>query len=169
YDKDLAEYILTDSDPFGFNSLKYVKDLKTSKSLNHSKESCIIISASGMMNAGRAKHHLFNSVADSKNGVLIVGYCSPYTPGGALRAGAKKLTLFGQRVPVNAKVYQMDSFSAHGDRKEMLDFVVNQKNHVKKIFLVHGTLDRQKEFRTYLNENGFQNVEIPELGQEFQL
>ncbi len=169
YDKDLAEYILTDSDPFGFNSLMYVKDLETSKSLNESKEPCIIISASGMMNAGRSKHHLYNSITHSKNGILIVGYCSPYTPGGALRAGAKDITLFGQRLPVNAKVYQMDSFSAHGDRKEMLDFISNQKAHLKKLFLVHGTLDRQEDFRTYLNENGFQNVEIPELGQEFRI
>ena len=113
---------------------------KTSKSLNDTKEPCIIISASGMMNAGRVKHHLFNSITNKRNGILIVGYCAPYTPGGILRNGAEKITLFGQRLPVNAKIYVMDSFSAHADRKEMAAFLKNQKAHLRKLFLVHGNI-----------------------------
>ncbi len=169
YDKDLTEYLLTDSNPFGFNNLHYVHDLETSKSLNDRKEPCIIISSSGMMNAGRVKHHLFNSISNKKNGILIVGYCAPYTPGGILRAGAEKITLFGQRKDVNAKVFIMDSFSAHADRSEITDFLKNQKGHLRKIFLVHGTLERQEALREHLKENGHQNIEIPELGQEYRI
>ncbi len=169
FDAELSEYILTDSNPFGFNDLHYVHDVETSKALNNTTDPCIIISASGMMNAGRVKHHLFNSITHSKNAILIVGYCAPYTPGGILRAGAEQITLFGQRLPVNAKIYIMDSFSAHADRSEMYDFMKNQKGKLRKLFLVHGTYDRQVEFKEYLEERGIQNIEIPELGQEYRL
>ena len=169
YDNELNEYRLTDSDPFGFNKLHYIHDVEVSKSLNNRKEPCIIISSSGMMNAGRVKHHLANNIANEKNAILIVGYCSPNTPGGKLRAGAEEISLFGRRLPVNAKIYTMDSFSAHADRKEMLAFLQNQKKHLRKLFLVHGTLDRQEKFREYLQENGFDNIEIPALGNKYEL
>lgn len=169
YDEELNEYILTDSNPFGFNDLTYVHDLATSKSLNHRKDPCIIISSSGMMNAGRVKHHLFNSISNSRNGILIVGYCSPHTPGGLLREGAETIRLFGKKCDVNAKVFVMDSFSAHADRTEMADFLENQKGHLRKLFLVHGTLDRQEAFKEYLSKKGFHNIEIPELGNEYRV
>ncbi|GJM33146.1 MAG: MBL fold hydrolase [Saprospiraceae bacterium] len=167
YDAQLNEYLLVDNNPFGFNALTYVKDVEVSKSLNSSNEPCIIISSSGMMNAGRVKHHLFNNIDHSKNTFLIVGYCSPETPGGRLRDGAEILRLFGEEKIVRAKIEIMDSFSAHADRGELLDFLDNQKGSVKKIFLVHGTIERQEKFRDLLNENGFPEVNIPKLGQEF--
>lgn len=169
FDNQLNEYMLVDDNPFGFNALTYVKAVEISKQLNHSTEPCIIISASGMMNAGRVKHHLYNSIDNKKNTILIVGYCSPNTPGGKLRAGATELRLFGDVKPVNADIEIMDSFSAHADRNEILDFIHNQRGHLKKLFLVHGVLDRQESFKEMLDENGFRQVEIPELGQAFEL
>ncbi len=169
FDNELHEYMLVDDNPFGFNDLTYVKDVKTSKWLNESKEPCIIISSSGMMNAGRVKHHLFHNIEDPKSTFLIVGYCSPETPGGQLRDGVQTLKVFGEVKQVRAKVEIMDSFSAHADRKEMHWFIENQKSGLKKLFLVHGEIDRQEKFRSYLNERGFDKVEIPELGQEFDL
>ncbi len=169
YDDELNEYMLVDSNPFGFNNLHYVHDIETSKSLNDTKDPCIIISASGMMNAGRVKHHLFNSVTNKKNGILIVGYCAPYTPGGILRDGADMVTLWGQRLPVNAKVFVMDSFSAHADRSEMEEFLRNQKGRMRKLFLVHGTTHKQEAFKEYLEGKGYQDIEIPQLGDEFRL
>ena len=80
YDNDLHEYMLTDDNPFGFNDLTYIKDVALSKQLNHSREPCIIISSSGMMNAGRVRHHLANNIDNPKNTFLIVGYCAPNTP-----------------------------------------------------------------------------------------
>ncbi len=168
YDGDLNQYLLQDSDPFGFNSLTYVRDVNMSKNLNHSKKPCIIISSSGMMNAGRVKHHLFNSIENPKNTILIVGYCSPDTPGGMLKNGIEEIKLFGEMKQVRAEIKTMDSFSAHGDRKEMLEFISNQKR-LKKIFLVHGEYETQKKFKTYLEKAGHKNVIIPKLGQEIDL
>jgi metallo-beta-lactamase family protein len=169
FDKDLHKYLLKDPNPFGFRNLKYTSSVEESKALNTSNTPCIIISASGMGNAGRVKHHLFNNLSQPENTVLIVGYCSPETPGGQLRAGKKSLRMFGEEVMVNADIEIMDSFSAHGDQKEMYDFILNQKMSVKTVFLVHGEIETQQVFKNYLEENGFQNVEIPQEGQEYPL
>ncbi len=169
FDNNLNEYMLTDDDPFGFNSLTYIHSVDASKSLNNSEDPCIIISSSGMMNAGRVRHHLSNSIDQSKNTILIVGYCSPDTAGGMLRNGVKTLKLFGEVKVVRAAIETMDSFSAHADRHEILDFINNQKSGLKKLFLVHGEIDRQQSFTSLLNKNGFPNVEIPKLGQEFEI
>jgi metallo-beta-lactamase family protein len=169
YDSELATYILKDSNPFGFNNLTYIKEVEHSKRLNNSKEPCIIISASGMANAGRVKHHLFNNISNPRNTVLIVGYCSPDTPGGALRAGARELRLFGETKAVNCDVEIMDSFSAHADRSEIGDFLANQSKSVKKLFLVHGEIERQESLKSFLGERGFHKVEIPALGQEYNV
>ncbi|MEM8526682.1 MAG: MBL fold metallo-hydrolase [Bacteroidota bacterium] len=168
YDKALNKYILSDPNPFGFNGLVYNRDVEFSKSLNDNSDPCIIISASGMMNAGRVKHHLFNNIDHKKNTLLIVGYCSPDTPGGKLRAGAETIRLFGQEKVVNADIEIMDSFSAHADRTELADFIKVQKN-LRKLFLVHGTHEKQMAFRDYIEPMGFRDVEIPSLGQEFNL
>jgi metallo-beta-lactamase family protein len=122
-----------------------------------------------MMNAGRVKHHLFNSIDQAKNTLLIVGYCSPETPGGKLRDGAEEIRLFGEMKPVRARIEIMDSFSAHADRHELLDFLKHQKGRLKSLFLVHGTLDRQEQFRDLLNKHGFDDVKIPQLGENFKL
>ena len=169
YDKDLIEYLLMDDNPFGFNRLHYIRDAEDSKALNGDDRPMIIISSAGMMNAGRVKHHLYNNIEDPKNTFLIVGYCTPETPGGKLRAGAKELRIFGDEKKVRAEVEIMDSFSAHGDKNEMLDFISNQKDRCKIVFLVHGEYDVQKSFRGYLLQEGFKEVIIPQKGQYFKL
>lgn len=169
FDNELNEYLLIDDNPFGFNRLNYVRKAEVSKKLNDSKEPCIIISSSGMMNAGRVKHHLYHNIDQEKNTFLIVGYCAPNTPGGKLRNGDEKIRVFGHWKPVRAEVEIMDSFSAHADRHELADFVSNQKERLDTLFLVHGTLERQEALRQQLNEQGFPKVEIPELGEEYQL
>ncbi|MEN0049718.1 MAG: MBL fold metallo-hydrolase RNA specificity domain-containing protein, partial [Bacteroidota bacterium] len=168
YDQALNQYLLTDPNPFGFNGLIYNRDVEVSKSLNHSDKPCIIISSSGMMNAGRVKHHLYNNISQQKNTLLIVGYCSPDTPGGKLRAGAEEIRLFGETKSVKMNIEVMDSFSAHADRTELLNFIRNQQK-LKKLFLVHGTHERQSSFKDYIASAGFGQVEIPVLGQEYGL
>lgn len=169
YDDNLHEYMLTDDNPFGFNNLHYIQDVNESKALNFLKEPAIIISASGMMNAGRSKHHLRNTMGDSKNTIFIVGYCAPQTPGGKLRAGAAGLKLYGEYHELRAKVTVMDSFSAHGDRSEMLDFLSNQTDTCKEIFLVHGTIERMETFGEALAEKGFRKWRAPRLEEEVEL
>jgi metallo-beta-lactamase family protein len=168
YDDDLYEYLLIDEDPFGFNSLAYVKSVEMSKELNSNSEACVIVSSAGMMNAGRVKHHLFHNIENPNSGFLIVGYCAPYTPGGILRSGAEYIKVFGEYKQVLAEISIMDSFSAHGDRGEMYDFISNQ-SEVKEIFLVHGDEDTQVKFKEYLKDKDFENIQIPTLGQEYHL
>lgn len=167
FDQNLNEYLLIDDNPFGFNRLTYIRSVELSKSLNNTKDACIIISASGMMNAGRVRHHLYNSIDHEKNTILIVGYCSPETPGGMLRNGIEEIKLFGDVKPVNAEIEIMDSFSAHADRNEMIDFISNQKK-LQNLFLVHGEHKSQESFKQLLNSKGYENVRIPTLGQQFE-
>ena len=169
FDDELNEYMLIDSNPFGFNDLTYIRNVEESKALNTSDEPCIIISSAGMMNAGRVKHHLFNNIEDPRNTFLIVGYCTPETPGGKLRSGAAGLMVFGEYKEVKADVEIMDSFSAHGDRDEMRDFILNQRTRAKEIFLVHGDYDTQQAWRSYLRENGFKGIRIPAQGEKVSL
>lgn len=169
FDDQLNEYLLIDDNPFGFNDLHYIRDTEESKRLNASEEPCIIISASGMANAGRIQHHLFNGIDNPKNTVLIVGYCTPETPGGLLRDGAKVLRLFGEWKPVRAAVEVMDSFSAHADRWEMVRFLENQREQTQQLFLVHGVEEAQESFRGLLLQQGFREVIVPRLGETFML
>ena len=169
FDNELHQYMLIDKNPFGFNDLTYIRQAEQSKSLNDMHEPGIIISSSGMMNAGRVKHHLFNNIEDPRNTFLIVGYCTPDTPGGKLRNGATGLKIFNQYKEVKAAVEVMDSFSAHGDRDEMRAFVNNQQKRLKKLFLVHGEYDTQQAWRSFLRETGFEHIEIPALGETVRL
>jgi len=169
FDAQLHDYMLVDDNPFGFNNLTYVRKVEISKSLNAMNKPAIIISSSGMMNAGRVRHHLFNNIDQEKNTILIVGYCSPDTPGGMLRNGIESIKLFGEWKMVKADVRIMDSFSAHADRGEIVEFIANQKQSLKHIFLVHGEEDSQKDFVKYLAKAGFKNVDVPALGDEYEI
>lgn len=169
YDEELREYIQFDPDPYGFNGLKYVTDTEDSKLLNDINVPCIIISASGMANAGRIRHHIFNSIGNHNNTILIVGYCAPGTLGAILKQGIEDVLLFGERKLVRASIEVMDSFSAHADQKELYDFIQNQQASCKSVYLVHGQLDSQLVFKDFLLEKGFNNIEIPSFGEEFYL
>jgi metallo-beta-lactamase family protein len=169
FDSQLTEYLLTDPNPFGFNGLHYIRDVEDSKRLNDSEEPCIIISSSGMGNAGRIKHHLFNNIENSRNTILIVGYCTPDTPGGMLRNGVNALKLFGEWKFVRADVEVMDSFSAHADRNELMDFLKPQLSHLRRLFLVHGEQPAQEGFKALLEQSGYTNVSSPELGESFSI
>ena len=160
-----------DDDPFGFNSLIYITDVAKSKALNESKEPCIIISASGMMEAGRVKHHLANNIDNPKNSVLSIGYCAPTTLGARIVAGEKDISIFGMPHKVNADVYNIDTFSGHGDYKEMSEYLKCQNpDKVKKVFVVHGEASVQEKYAKFLKENnGFKDIVIPEPGETFKI
>ncbi len=170
FNDEVKEYMLRDADPFGFNKLTYIRDVEQSKALNHRKEPCIIISASGMAEAGRIKHHLANSIGNADNTILIVGHCEPESLGGRLASGEKEVRIFGDNYLVKALVETLGSFSAHGDVEEMMRFMecIDIKK-VKKTFLVHGEYDTQLRFMVRLQQEGFRHVEIPEKGSSFEL
>ena len=169
YDLDLHTYMIQDPNPFGFNELHYVRNVEESKALNVSTDPAIIISASGMMNAGRIRHHTFHNLDDSRSTFLIVGYCSPDTPGGQLKNGAEALKIFGEWKMVKADVQVMDSFSAHGDKYEMRDVLSNQRSSASNVFLVHGEYDTQSAYKEFLESEGFRGIHIPEMGEEVSL
>jgi len=170
FDDHILDYMREDPNPFGFNNLKYVRSVNQSKKINDLKGPAIIISASGMMSAGRVKHHLANNIGDSRNTILVVGYCSPGTLGGRIRGGDKEVRIYGVHYKVQAEVEVLDSFSAHGDQQEMLDYLDNlNRGKLKKIFLVHGDLKRQEAFKEGLTDQKFSQIEIPHLGQSYKL
>lgn len=168
--RDVARVMMYDSDPFGFNSLYYIKSAQESKSLNTYKKPCVIISASGMMEAGRIKHHIANNIENPRNTILAVGYCSPTTLGARILSGVDEISVFGIRHPVKAKIEKIEAFSGHGDYKEMADFISCQDSaKVKKVFLVHGEYESASFYANYIQKRGFEDIEIPEAGKEFDL
>lgn len=170
YNEEVLDILKIDDNPFDFKGLHYIEDSEESKALNANPEPCIIISASGMAEAGRVKHHVKNNISDSKNTILMVGYCEPRSLGGQLKNGAKEVSIYGERFQVVAEVQSIQSMSAHGDYEDLLKFISGQDpEKVKKIFLVHGDYDVQQVFREKLIAKGYQNVEIPDRHQEFTL
>ncbi len=162
FNTDILEYMKTDADPFGFKKLQYIQSVDQSKALNNSHKPCIIISASGMMEAGRIKHHLANNIENPSTTILVVGYCAPSTLGARISRGDKIVSIFGQKLEVKADVEHLESYSAHGDYEEMTRFLSCQdKEKVKTIFLVHGEISVQQNYSNYLKKNGFKKIEIP--------
>lgn len=165
FNDDVMKVMLTDPDPFGFNSLFYISSKEDSMRLNDIKKPVIIISSSGMMEAGRVKHHLANSIANPANTVLAVGYCAPSTLGARLLRGEKEVSIHGNRYPVNAEIRKIDSYSGHGDYREMGDYISCQDPaKLQKVFLVHGEYETQMKYQSYLESRGFGNISIPEQG-----
>ena len=160
-----------DDDPFGFNSLHYIKNVDESKALNEYDRPCIIISSSGMAEAGRIKHHIANNISNWRNTILMVGYCSPTSLGARIQElGLRHISIFGEIHEVNAQIARIEAFSGHGDYNEMKSFLSCQDTKlIKKTFLVHGDYDVQQFYQKELESAGFQNVEIPEAGTEFEL
>jgi len=170
FNSTIQKVLESDSDPFDFEGLKYVQDVSDSKLLNYLDDPCVIISASGMAEAGRVKHHISNNIENSRNSILITGYCEPHSLGGKLLAGNKEVTIFGVLHQVHAEVGVIKSMSAHGDYEDMSQWLSNQdKKQVQKLFLVHGEFEVQKAFKAWLIKRGFQDVEIPERHQEIGL
>lgn len=170
FNDDVMEVMETDPDPFGFNSLYYITSHYDSKNLNKIKRPHVIISASGMMEAGRIKHHLANSISKEKNTVLAVGYCAPDTLGGKILRGDKEVSIHGNKYEVKADIQRIDSFSGHGDYKEMAEYLDCQnKKMLKKTFIVHGDYEVQQNYKAYLETRGFKNIFIPDMEEEFEV
>ncbi len=170
FNDTVRELLETDKDVFGFRGLTYIQSVDQSKSLNNMDEPCVIISASGMAEAGRVKHHIANNISKAKNTILIVGYAEPSSLAGKLRNGEKEVSIFGEMYDVNAEVKVMHSLSAHGDIDDILQFISSQsKVDTKEIFLVHGDYDRQKDVQKRLMKLGYKLVEIPEMHQSYHI
>ncbi len=171
FDRQTYRIFLQDNrDPFGFDRLTYVRTVEESKKLNNLKYPHIVISASGMAEGGRVLHHLRNSIDDHRNLILLVGYAARETLARRLMDGEKIVRIFGEEYPVRCKVKVMDAFSAHADRRELLDYLAfNPPERLKRIFLVHGEPDQALPLRDALRSKGYAEVLVPEPGAVFSL
>jgi metallo-beta-lactamase family protein len=170
FNKTIQEVLTRDNDPFQFQGLKYIKTVEESKMLNYRNEPCVIISASGMAEAGRVKHHISNNIENSRNSILLTGYCEPNSLGGRLLAGAKEVGIYGIEHEVNAEIGQVKSMSAHGDYEDLSQWLSCQDpKAVKKLFLVHGEYEVQVPFKARLIKKDFLDIEIPERHYEVGL
>lgn len=170
FNAHVQDMLRKDKDVFQFAGLQYIKEASESRQLNDSREPCVIISASGMAEAGRVKHHIAHGISNPANTILIVGYCEPNSLGGRLRSGATSVSIFGTHYEVKAKVGIINTLSAHGDYEDMSQWLACQNPRaVRKVFLVHGEYEVQQIFKERLIRKGFRDVEIPDRHQEIGL
>ncbi|MBS1921514.1 MAG: MBL fold metallo-hydrolase [Bacteroidetes bacterium] len=170
FNTTIQKVMQTDSDPFSFKGLKYVKMAEQSKMLNFQNGPMVIISASGMGDAGRVKHHISNNIENSRNTILLTGYCEPHSLGGRLMAGDKEVNIFGVAHEVNAEIGAIRSMSAHGDYEDLCQWLACQNSkQIRQLFLVHGEYDVQQHFQQRLIRKGFADVLIPERHFEIGL
>jgi metallo-beta-lactamase family protein len=170
YNKEVADVLKMDANPFGFKGLHFIESTEESKALNDDPTPCVIISSSGMAEAGRVKHHIKNNIGNDKCTILMVGYCEPNSLGGHLLRGDHEVFIYGEKYEVKAEVQSIKSMSAHGDYNDLLHFLSNQDPaKVKTVFLVHGEYQVQQHFREKILEKGFGKVEIPSQHERVEL
>jgi metallo-beta-lactamase family protein len=159
------------TDPFGFESLTYVRDVEKSKALNSITVPCIIISASGMCESGRILHHLRNSVEDERNLILITGYMAPNTLGRRLVEGAREVRILGEVQRLRAEVRTLNSLSAHADADDLFEFVreLNRRHPLGQVYLVHGDEEPRAALAERLRTDLGVEVTIPERGKTYVL
>jgi metallo-beta-lactamase family protein len=170
WDRDAISFLLNGSKPFSFKTLRYTENVEESKQLNVMPGPMIIISASGMAEAGRILHHLANNIGDKKNIILIVGYMAEHTLGKRLVEKAKTVKIFGEEYQRSAQVEVFGALSAHADRDEMIAYFNKcGVGHIKHAFCVHGEPDVLGPFTNSLLQIGMQKVSAPMPGQCFEL
>jgi metallo-beta-lactamase family protein len=171
YDEELREFMAEDRhpDPFGFKRLRYVRNVEASKAINDLEGPAIIISASGMCEAGRVQHHLKNTIGDPRNAVLIVSWQAPHTLGRRLVERQEKVKIFGQEYPLRARVESIHGYSAHADRKGLLDWAKPIAPDLRHAFIVHGDPGPAAALGDGLRQLGAHQVSVPGPGDVFQV
>jgi metallo-beta-lactamase family protein len=138
FNDSIYKFLREKENPFGMENLTYIREVAQSMKLNDLKDPAIIISASGMCEAGRIRHHLKNHIGNPANLVLFIGYCAEHTLGAQILSGRKTVNIFGEPQVVKARVASLDSFSGHADRNELKRYVEAIKGDIKKCFVIHG-------------------------------
>jgi metallo-beta-lactamase family protein len=170
FNKKIQRVMETDKDPFSFEHLKYITSVEASKQLNFEDGPMVIISASGMGDAGRVKHHISNNIENSRNTILFSGFCGPTSLGGRLLSGQTEVGIYGVMHEVHAEIGAMHSMSAHGDYEDMSQWLSCQDpQKVQQLFLVHGEYAVQQDFKERLQKKGFNSIEIPDMHFEIGL
>lgn len=169
FDEDTKKIMQSGDNPLEFPGLKFTKTADESKELNERNESAIIISASGMCEVGRIKHHLKHNLWNPNSTILFVGYQAQGTLGRKIVDGAKTVKIFGEEIAVNARIEYIEGYSGHADQEWLLNFIYSFFTKPKHIFLVHGEPEGQKVLRDKIIENTEIPVTIPEFGECYEL
>ena len=169
FEPEIKEEILKGDNPLEFPGLKFTQTADESKALNQDPTPSIIISASGMCEVGRIKHHLKHNLWNPKSTILFVGYQAPGTLGYSIVNGAKTVKIFGEEIAVNARIEYIEGYSGHADQEGLMNFVYSFIKKPKHIFLVHGEEESQKELKQKIEEDASISVTIPEFGETYQL
>ena len=169
FDDETKEVIRSGDNPLEFPGLKFTKTADESKELNEKNESAIIISASGMCEVGRIKHHLKHNLWNPNNTILFVGYQAPGTLGRKIVDGEKKVKIFGEEIAVNARIEYIEGYSGHADQEWLLNFVYSFITKPKHIFLVHGEPEGQEVLKEKIIETTEIPVTIPSFGEKYEL
>lgn len=169
FDEETKDYISKGDNPLEFENLKFTQSTEESQWLNFDKEPKVIISASGMCEAGRIRHHLKHNLWDARNSIVFVGYQAEGTLGRSLIEGASEITLFGEKIQVNAKIHNLEGFSGHADMNGLLEWVKGFQKPPKQIFLVHGEPEVKLEFaETVKEQTGYEPIAV-NVNSEFEL
>lgn len=169
FEEKIKEEMERGDNPLEFPGLKFTQTSDESKALNESSEPAIIISASGMCDVGRIKHHLKHNIWNPKSTILFVGYQAPGTLGYQIVNGAKKVTIFGEEFAVNARIEYIEGYSGHADQEWLMNFIYSFISKPKHIFLVHGEEESQEVLRNKILEETGIGVSIPEFGETYEL
>ena len=169
FNEETQAIINSGDNPLEFDGLKFTRTADESKALNASNESAIIISASGMCEVGRIKHHLKHHLWEPNSTILFVGYQAPGTLGRKLVDGEKKVKIFGEEIAVNARIEYIEGYSGHADQEWLMNFVYSFITKPKHIFLVHGEPEGQKVLKSKLEENTDIPITIPDFGESYEL
>ncbi len=169
FDEETRGVLRGAGDPFGLGRMHYLETVEESMALNTAPGPCIIISASGMMEAGRILHHLRNSVGDPRNAILIVGFMAENTLGRRIFRGDKEVNIFGEPHTVRAEVFVMNEYSAHGDREELVTWLRALPAAPRDLFVVHGEEEQSLAFAERLGRETTARVHVPQLHEAFGL
>jgi len=170
FNEEIYRFLREKENPFGMENLTYIRELAHSKKLNDLKEPAIIISASGMAEAGRIRHHLVNHIGEPSNLILFVGYCAEHTLGAQIMSGRSPVNIFGEPHEVRARVASLDSFSGHADKKELRRYVESLSGDIRKIAVVHGEEEQSLAFGETLRQmKPAAQVLVPEYQQALEV
>jgi len=169
YDKELTALMRQGKSPFDFLGLAMVRSVEDSKAINYIRGSVIIIAGSGMCTGGRIKHHLANNISRAESTILFVGYQATATLGRHIVDGAKEVRVLGKHYPVRARIMQINGFSAHADRDELVRWISGLKQPPQQVFVVHGETDTAVNFAGFLRQETGWNIAVPQYRQEFDL
>lgn len=169
FDEETQKEIMNGDNPLEFPGLKFTMSTDESKALNESQEPCIIISASGMCEVGRIKHHLKHNLWNPNSTILFVGYQAPGTLGYNIVHGAKKVKIFGEEIAVNARVEYIEGYSGHADQEGLMNFIYSFIQKPKHIFLIHGEEESQEVLEQKIITDTNLPVAIPDFGDTYEL